>query len=183
MSYSFKTLSLRNLILAIIVAVCAIPVRAETNVLAAGKYASSAAFPCTSQQQEPRTYKTDVGNVSQTSSMCSQGDTAYTLTITEFPKQLLAGLSTNEMLDSTLDDARSKSYMKIVSSNQTRYQNHPAIRAHLLDTRKPETESFTVSIFVDRYLISALVVAATGQGKPKSTSDFLDSVKINVRRK
>jgi hypothetical protein len=87
------------------------------------------------------------------------------------------------MLDSTLDDARSKSYMKIVSSKQTRYQNHPAIRTHLLDARKPETESSILSVLVDRYMISALVVAAAGQGESKSTTDFLNSVKINLIRK
>jgi len=178
-----KTQGLLTLALAIAIVVCAGPLRAETQGLVSGKYMSSVVFPCTPQRQKQLIAKTEMGNVFLTSLKCSQGDNAYLLGVTEYPAQIVSALSVDEMLVSTLDDARSKNLIKIKSSKRTTHQNLPAIRSHLLDSRKPETESIGVTVLADRSIIVVQVTAPPSSAQSKVSTDFLNSLKITAVKK
>jgi hypothetical protein len=179
-----KTPRLPTLALAIAIAVCATgPSRAETQSLAIGKHVPSAAFPCAPQRQRQLVAKTELGDIFLTSLMCSQGDHAYLLGVTEYPAQIMSLLSVEEMLDSTLDDARSKKFMKIKSSKRTTQHNLPASRNHLLDSRKPETETISMAVLADRNMIVVQVTAPQGSAKSRASTDFLNSLQIAAARK
>lgn len=174
----FKAAGLSSLVLAIAVIGSAGPSRAETKALAVGKYTPSAAFPCAPQRQKQLVAKTEMGDIFFTSLMCSQGDNAYLLGVTEYPAQIMTVLSVEEMLDSTLDDARSKKFMKIKSSKRTTLQNLPAIRNHLLDSRKPQTESISTVVLADGNLIVVQVTAPQSSAQSKAATDFLNSLQV-----
>ena len=119
-----------------------------------------------------------MGDIYFTSLMCSQGANAYLLGVTEYPAQIMSVLSVDEMLDSTLDDARSKKFMKVKSSKRTTLQSLPAIRNHLLDSRKPETESISTAVLADANLIIVQVTAPPTSAQSREATDFLQSLKI-----
>jgi hypothetical protein len=171
------------LAIAVAIIVYAGPLCAETQDLAIGKYTSSAAFPCTPQRQKQLVAKTEAGDIFFTYLMCSQGDNAYLLGVTEYPAQIISTLSVEEMLDSTLDDARSKNFIKIKSSKRTTHQNFPAMRSHLLDSRKPQTESIGMAILAGPNIIVVQVTAPPSSAQSKTSTDFLNSLKIAVVKK
>ncbi|HEY0664267.1 MAG TPA: hypothetical protein VGD18_06640 [Thiobacillaceae bacterium] len=161
---------------------CAAPLRADNQSLEVGKHASSATFPCKPQRQRQQVAETEVGAIYFTSLMCSQGNNAYLLGVTEYPKEVARALSVEEMLDSTLDDARSKPFMKIRSSSRTTRNGLPAIRSHLLDTRKPKTETVSEAILADGHMIVAQVTAPAGSAQSRASADFLASLKIAQKK-
>lgn len=183
MNKLIKTQCLLILALATAAIVCAGPLRAETQDLVVGKYVSSAVFPCVPQRQKQLVAKTEAGDIFFTSLLCSQGDNAYLLGVTEYPAQIVNSLSVEEMLDSTLDDARSKNFIKIKSGKRTTYQNFPAIRIHTLDSRKPQTESIGMAALAERNLIVVLVTGPPSSAKAKAPTDFLNSLKITAVKK
>lgn len=174
----FKAAGLSALAIAIAIIGSAGPARAETKALAVGKYAPSAAFPCAPQRKKQLVAKTEMGDVFFTSLTCSQGDSAYLLGVTEYPAQIMSMLSADEMLDSTLDDARSKKFMKVKSSKRTTLQKLPAIRNHLLDTRKPATESISTAVLADANLIVVQVTAPQSAAQSRAATDFLNSLQV-----
>lgn len=178
---SNKLVKIQGLIiltLAIAIIVCAGPLRAETQDLVVGKYVSSVVFPCKSEHQKQLLAKTETGDIFLTSLKCSQGEMAYLLGVTEYTAQIINALSVEEILDSTLDDARSKNFIKIKSSKQTTYQNFPAIRNHLLDSRKSETETISMAVLADRNIILIQVTALPSLAQSKAATEFLNSLKI-----
>ncbi len=178
-----KIQGLLTLTLTIAIIVCAGPLRAETQDLVVGKYISSVAFPCKPERQKQLLAKTETGDIFLTSLKCSQGDNAYLLGVTEYPSQIISALSVEEILDSTLDYARSKNFIKIKSSKRTTHQNLPAIRNHLLDSRKPETETISMAVLVDRNIILVQVTAPPSSAQSKASTDFLNSLKIAAVKK
>lgn len=178
-----KTPWVLSLTLTIAIIVCAGPSRAETKSLAIGKYTPSAAFPCAPKRQKQLLAKTEIGDIFLTSLMCSQGDHAYLLGVTEYPEQIMSLLSVEEMLDSTLDDARSKTFIKIKSSKRTTQHNLPAIRNHLLDSRKPETETISMAVLADRNMIVVQVTAPPSSTHSRAATDFLNSLQIAAAKK
>jgi len=174
----FKAAGLSAFALAIAVIGSAGPAHAETKALAVGKYAPSAAFPCAPQRKKQLVAKTEMGDIFLTSLTCSQGDNAYLLGVTEYPAQIMSMLSVEEMLDSTLDDARSKKFMKVKSSKRTTLQNLPAIRNHLLDSREPATESTSTAVLADANLIVVQVTGPQNSAQSKAATDFLNSLQV-----
>jgi hypothetical protein len=163
--------------------VCAAPARAQTQALVIGKHTSSAAFPCAPQRQQQLLAKTEAGDIVMTSLMCSQGDSVYMLAVTAYPPALIKALSVDEALDSTLDDARSKSFMNIKSSQRETHQNLPAVRNHLLDSRKPPTESVITAVLASPNMIVIQVTAPLSGAQSKTSTDFLASLKIASTKK
>jgi len=80
------------------------------------------------------------------------------------------------MLDSTLDDARSKNYVKIVSSQRLSHAGLPAIRSQVLDTRKPETATVSLCVMVGNGLAFTMVTAAPSAIQSDVAEDFLSSL-------
>lgn len=178
-----KIRGLLTLTLTIAIIVCAGSLRAEMQDLVIGKYSSSVAFPCKPERQKQLIAKTETGDIFLTSLKCSQGDNAYVLGVTEYPAQIVSALSVEEMLDSTLDDARSKNFIKIKSSKRTAHQNLSAIRSHLLDSRKPETETIGMAVLAGRNIIVVQVTAPPSSAQSKASTDFVSSLKITAVKK
>lgn len=169
-------------LLAIAGVACAGPLYADNQSLVIGKYTSSAAFPCEPKHQRQRVAHTEVGDVFFTSLSCTRGNHAYLLGVTEYPPEILSALSVDEMLDSTLDDARSKRYMKIKSSRRTTHGKLPSIRSHLLDSRRPETESVSLAVLAGQNLVVVQVTAPEGSAQSRASADFLESLKIEQKK-
>lgn len=161
---------------------CAAPVHAETRGLAVGNHVSSAAFPCAPALQRRLVARTEVGDILFTGLSCAQGDSAYLLGVTEYPAPIIGALSVDEMLDSTLDDARSKDFIRIKSSERTMHEGLPSIRSHLLDSRKPRTESVSVAALADRNIVVVQVTAPANGAQSKTAADFLNSLAIAAKK-
>jgi hypothetical protein len=178
-----KTPLLLSAALAVVGILCTGPARAETKTLVIGKYVSSAAFPCVPQQKKQLLAKTEVGDIFFTSLTCSQGDSAYVLGMSEYPTEFLNALSVEEILDSTLDDARSKSHMKIKSSARMTYEHFPAMRTHLVDSRNPQMDSIITATLAGRNMVVIQVTAPPGSAQSEASANFMNSLKISALKK
>lgn len=174
----FKTQSLLILTFVIAGMTHFYPLRAEAHDLEIGKYKSSVLFPCTPERKKQLLAKTELGDIYLTTLQCIKGDSSYLLGITEYTAEIMSALSTEEILDSTLDDSRSKNYIKIKSSKRKIFKNLPAIQSQILDSRKPETETDSLSVIADRYLFVVTVTAQPSPVKEKIAADFLNSFQI-----
>ena len=161
---------------------CAGPLHADEQSVVAGTYTSAAEFPCKPQRQRQLLARTEIGDVFLTSLSCTRGNNAYLLGVTEYPPEILSALSVDEMLDSTLDDARSKRYVRIESSQRTAHQNLPAIRSHLLDSRKPATESVSLAVLAGPNIVFVQVTTPGGAAQSTASADFLESLNIGQKR-
>jgi hypothetical protein len=182
LNQSARSQRLSTLALAVASLACAAPVHAETRGLAIGNYVSSAAFPCAPELQRRLVARTEVGDIRFTGLTCTQGDNAYLLGVTEYPAPIISALSVDEMLDSTLDDARSKHFIRIKSSERAMHEGLPSIRSHLLDSRKPRTEAITVAALADRTIVVVQVTAPAHRAQSKASTDFLNSLEIAAKK-
>ena len=151
---------------------------AETQELAVENSQMTAEFPCTPKKKRQVVAKTELGDIITTSLTCSKSDSAYHLSITQYPKEYYKMLSEAEWLDSTLDDARSKKYIKIKSSKVGSHQKYSAIRSNILDTRKPNTTSVSLAVITDDGMILIMATTPPALEKSKTVSAFLNSLSI-----
>jgi hypothetical protein len=179
---STRSLRLSTLALAVASMAWAASVHPETRGLAIGNYVSSAAFPCAPELQRRLVARTEVGDIRFTGLRCAQGENAYLLGVTEYPAPIISALSVDEMLDSTLDDARSKHFITIKSSERTMHEGLPSIRSHLVDSRKPRTESVSVAALADRNIVVVQVTAPANGAQSKTSTDFLNSLEIAAKK-
>lgn len=155
----------------------AVPAHAQIQELKAGKTEASASFPCKAERQKTIKTETDAGTISIMQLRCTKNNTVFLLGISVYPEEIVKALSREEMLDSTLDDARSKKYIKIASSKQLSHAGLPAIRSHILDTRQPETATISLTILTGNTLVLALVISTPKLIDSNEAKEFLNSLK------
>ena len=153
---------------------------ADSQKLIVEKTHMTAEFPCTPKKNKQLAAKTELGNIFTTSLSCSKDDSFYILSITQYPKEFYKMLTVAEWLDSTLDDARSKKYIKIKTSNTITHQKLPAIRTHILDTRKPNTTSISLAVLTEDGMVLIMATTPPELEKSKIVNGFLSS--LNVKK-
>lgn len=149
---------------------------AEFQKLIVEKSHMSAKFPCTPKREKQLIAKTELGDLFTTSLSCSKSDSFYLLSMTQYPNEFYKIFSVTEWLDSTLDYARSKKYIKIKTSHIITHQKLPAIRSHILDTRKPNTTSISLAVLTQNGMVIIMATTPPALEKSKTVNNFLSSL-------
>ncbi len=154
----------------------AVPACAQVQDLKGENVWASASFPCKAEQQESKTINIVIGNILVVHSKCTKAKTVFVLAIIELSESLAKYMSSDELLDITLDDARSKSYVKIISTERVSLAGSPAMKSHVLDTRQPQTATKSLAVISGHSIAITMVTASPDTVESDAANDFLNSL-------
>lgn len=153
--------------------------RAEQDELSIRKYRITADFPCRPKRTKQMIGRTETGDeIPLTMLVCSQGGVTYSLSATEYSEQTLKDLAAEAWAKATVDGVRSQPHYTLKSSSQLQYQNFPAIRMHVLDSKEPPVDRTRLSVLTDAGVIMIGVSRPSDSPEPSPSTTFSNSLTI-----